>query len=83
MERVMSIPKNNRYEDYFRYAKHCLDLVTQLKSQDDRIINREMAAEWLRLADAIALRLKPERVGRAGRALLVKPDLSESADGPE
>jgi len=50
----MAIPKNDKHKDYTRYAAHCLDLVTTIKNQDDRAINREMAAEWLRLADAIA-----------------------------
>ncbi len=55
----MAIPKNNKHKDYVRYAEHCLDLVPVTTDQDDRAINREMAAEWLRLADAIAHPLKP------------------------
>ena len=55
----MPAPKNDKHKDYARYAAHCLDLVSSIKSQDDRAINREMAAEWLRLADAIAHPLKP------------------------
>ena len=45
----MAIPKSDKHKDYTRYATHCLDLVTSIKKQDDRGINREMAAEWLRL----------------------------------
>ena len=55
----MAIPKSDKHKDYTRYATHCLDLVTSIKKQDDRGINREMAAEWLRLADVIAHPLKP------------------------
>ena len=55
----MAIPKNDQHKQYTRYASHCLDLVTAIKSQDDRAINHEMAAEWLRLADTIAHPLKP------------------------
>jgi len=55
----MAIPKNDQHKEYTRYAEHCLDLVTSIKSQDDRTINHEIAAEWLRLADAIAHPLKP------------------------
>jgi hypothetical protein len=36
----MTMPKNDKYKDYARYAERCF-------------IQREMAAEWLRLADAI------------------------------
>ena len=54
----MAIPINGTHKDYVRYADHCLNLVTEIKSQGDRAINREMAAEWLRLADAVARPLK-------------------------
>jgi hypothetical protein len=54
----MAIPKNGMHKAYVRYAEHCLNLVTAIESQDDRAINREMAAEWLKLADAIAHPLK-------------------------
>ena len=55
----MPIPKNDKHKKYTRYAEHCLDLVTIIKDQDDRAINREMAAEWLKLADAIIHPEKP------------------------
>jgi hypothetical protein len=55
----MAIPKKEQHKQYTRYAAHCLDLVTSIESRDDRTINREMAAEWLKLADAIAHSLKP------------------------
>jgi hypothetical protein len=49
----MAAPKNNKHKDYSRYAAHCLGLTPELTEQEDRVINREMAAEWLRLADEI------------------------------
>jgi hypothetical protein len=49
----MAIPKNDQHKEYTRYAEHCLNMVTATTDQDARVINREMAAEWLRLADAI------------------------------
>jgi hypothetical protein len=58
-ERIMPIPKNDKHKDYARYAAHCLDMVTTTKDQEARSINREMAAEWLKLADAILHPLKP------------------------
>jgi hypothetical protein len=54
----MAIPKNDKHKDYARYAAHCLDMVTTTKDQE-AAINREMAAEWLKLADAIVHPLKP------------------------
>jgi hypothetical protein len=49
----MAVPKNDKHKDYVRYAKHCLEVVHQITDQDHRAINREMAAEWLKLADDI------------------------------
>jgi len=48
----MAAPKNVKHRDYIRYAEHCLNLVPAISARDGRAINREMAAEWLRLADA-------------------------------
>jgi hypothetical protein len=49
----MSIPKNGKHAEYVRYAAHCLNMVTSAKDLADSIIQREMATEWLKLADAI------------------------------
>jgi hypothetical protein len=51
----MAIRKNDEHKEYARIpcAEHCLNMVTATTDQDARVINREMAAEWLRLADAI------------------------------
>jgi hypothetical protein len=49
----MAFPQNDKCKDYARYAEHCLTMVTVATNQDSRAIQREMAAEWLRLADAI------------------------------
>ena len=45
--------KNDKYKDYARYAERCLNMVAATTDQESRSIQREMAAEWLRLADAI------------------------------
>ena len=55
----MAISNNQKYEDYAHYAAHCLYLVTAANDPDSRAIQREMAAEWLRLADAV--RRPPKR----------------------
>jgi hypothetical protein len=49
----MTMPKNDKYKDYARYAEHCLNMVAGTTDQELCSIQREMAAEWLRLADAI------------------------------
>jgi hypothetical protein len=54
----MAVSKNDKHKDYVRYAAHCLNVVPAIKDQDDRGINREMAAEWLRLADVVLHPLK-------------------------
>jgi hypothetical protein len=49
----MAIPKLDNRKDYPFYAEHCLALARIAPDQQDRIIQREMAAEWLKLADEI------------------------------
>ena len=55
----MAAPKNDKHKEYVRYASHCLDILPTITDQEVRAIQREMAAEWLKLADAIAHPLKP------------------------
>ena len=52
------MPENDKFKDYVRYAEHCLNMVAAPTEQESRSIQREMAAEWLRLADAIRPSLK-------------------------
>jgi hypothetical protein len=47
----MTGPENAKHKLYARYAAHCLHMVTAARDQDSRAIQREMAAEWLKLAD--------------------------------
>ena len=54
----MALSKKEKHRKYARYAAHCLSVVPATKNQDDRAINREMAAEWLRLADSVLYPLK-------------------------
>jgi hypothetical protein len=54
----MAGPKNEKRKVYAQYAAHCLHMVTAAKDQDSRAIQREMAAEWLKLADDIRRPLK-------------------------
>ena len=49
----MTGPKNEKRKIYAHYAAHCLHMVTAARDQDSRTIQREMAAEWLKLADDV------------------------------
>jgi hypothetical protein len=49
----MADPKINKHKEYVRYANHCLEMVAVAKDQESRSIQREMAGEWLRLADTL------------------------------
>jgi hypothetical protein len=60
-EEIMAIPKNDQHKQYARYAEHCLKLVPRIPDQEYRSVQREMAAEWLKLADAVIHPLKPTK----------------------
>ena len=49
----MTAPKNDKFKDYARYAEHCLNMVASTSDQKLRCIQREMAVEWLRLANTV------------------------------
>jgi hypothetical protein len=57
----MAILKNDKHKEYTRFATHCLEMVTITRDQESRSIQREMAAEWLKLADAV---LRPAKSGQ-------------------
>jgi hypothetical protein len=68
----MADPKINKHKEYVRYANHCLDMLSVAKNHDSRSIQREMAGEWLRLADTLVAHhlVKPrgrQPARRAGR----------------
>jgi len=47
------MPENDKFKDYVRYAEHCLNMMVARTDQEFLRIQREMAAEWRRLAEAI------------------------------
>jgi hypothetical protein len=61
VEEIMAIPQNEKHKDYARYAVHCLDMGTTTGNSGAQAIQLEMAAEWIRLADAVAHPLKPTK----------------------
>ena len=48
----MAILNKDKHTEYIRFATHCLEMVARTRDQATRGVQREMAAEWLRLADA-------------------------------
>ena len=50
-KRTKPVPKKNKYKQYVLYAEHCLAKAKTLPDKEARLIQREMATEWLRLAE--------------------------------
>jgi hypothetical protein len=48
----MPTPKNDKQEEYTRYTEHCLSMARIVPDRQSRVIQREMAAGWLTLAEA-------------------------------
>jgi hypothetical protein len=57
----MAIPMGGKHKEYVRYAEHCLMMIGTTQDQESRSINREMAAEWLKLADDDLRQSKPRK----------------------
>jgi hypothetical protein len=57
----MANPKNDKHKEYSHYAEHCLQMVPLAPTQKYRAIQREMAAEWIKLADAMIDPPKPTK----------------------
>jgi hypothetical protein len=55
----MAVPKGSKHKDYSLYAVTCLEMMAAAPDEDARAIQLEMAAEWLKLADAIIEQSKP------------------------
>ena len=72
----MTVLKNNKHKEYARYAAHCLNLVVAAEDQESRSIQREMAAEWLKLADTVLERTNDRSDRVPQLALSYKPLLS-------
>jgi hypothetical protein len=47
----MAVRKSSKYEEYRLYAEYCLELVRIAANRESRVIQREMSAEWFKLAD--------------------------------
>jgi hypothetical protein len=49
---VMAILNKDKHKEYSRFAAHCLEMVASTQDQEVRRVQREMAAEWMTLANA-------------------------------
>jgi hypothetical protein len=57
----MKTPKGDKHKEYAHYAEHCLQMVPVAPNQEYCAIQHEMAAEWIKLADAILHPPKPTK----------------------
>jgi hypothetical protein len=49
----MANPTIKKHKEYVRYANQCLEMMTVARDQESHSIHREMAGEWVRLADTL------------------------------
>ena len=57
----MKTLKSRKHKEYASYARHCLEMVPRAPSQEYRALQREMAAEWIKLADAMLHAPRPAK----------------------
>jgi hypothetical protein len=50
----MAISQAAKAMEYMGYARHCLNTMMKIPDQESRIVHREMAAEWFKLAGQAA-----------------------------
>jgi hypothetical protein len=48
----MRAPKSAKCDEFVGYANHCLALASTTANNESRLLLRQMAAEWLELAEA-------------------------------
>lgn len=64
---TLAITNADKAAEYMRYAEHCVKTARILRGQEDRNLHREMAGEWMQLAQrlvedaALSARLIPKR----------------------
>ena len=52
-KRAKPIATPNKYKEYVLFAEHCLMMAKAAPNKEARLVQREMAAEWLKLADQL------------------------------
>jgi hypothetical protein len=61
VEHLVNTPKSDKHKEYAHYAEHCLQIVPKEPDQEYQAIQREMAAEWIRLAEIVLRPLLPTK----------------------
>jgi hypothetical protein len=57
----MAIRTNDKHKEYAAYAEHCLQILPKMPDQEYEAIQREMAAEWIRLAETVLRPVLPTK----------------------
>jgi len=52
-EGTVAISTADTAAEYTRYAEHCVETARKLRGQEARTLHREMAAEWIKLAQRL------------------------------
>jgi hypothetical protein len=55
----MAVQQISKCDEYRFYAEYCLELVRIATSRKSRIIQRQMAVEWFKLADMFSTSEQP------------------------
>jgi hypothetical protein len=53
-EYSVAISQADKAVEYVSYAQHCLKIAGKISDRNSRLVHREMAAEWFKLADQAA-----------------------------
>ena len=64
----MAISPADKVQEYVAFASHCLKVAHSLPERQDRVIHREMATEWIRLAQMFAEDAAHDASRRVGNA---------------
>ena len=50
----MGISRADKADEYMHHAEHCMKTARTISDREPRILHRQMAAEWIKLAQAMA-----------------------------
>ena len=72
--------RNRKHQEYADFAELCLEITKTVVDQQARIALREMAAEWLILADAASLQAAKNN-GKGDDSHDASPSITRTAPG--
>jgi hypothetical protein len=49
----VGISRADKADEYMHYAEHCMKTARTISDREPRTLHREMAAEWIKLAQAM------------------------------